>query len=239
MKRFIQGVAVFSLTAILAFGNSLLALTQSNVMPPRYTPVPGFGKHLPGGEKGSRAFRDAGDGLIRHKCGVPTCYQETDYWCGPAAAQQLLAAKGVHVTQAQLARELGTTENGTDSVYLFPPVLNRYLGWAENPGPGQPGYRAAAINGDRQTFLNRIFEDTRTGDPMIYNIEMAELYGEANRGGHYVTGNGWREKNGQLYDLVYVDPWRPVGDDYYLGEKVAFFNDLCRAIERNHGTYVW
>lgn len=185
----------------------------------------------------SMSVSNSNDGLIRHKCGVPTLYQDTDYWCGPASAQQLLAAKGVHVSQSQLARELGTTTYGTNSVTNFPPVLNKHLGWAINPAPGAAGYRAAFINGDRQTFLNRLLSDTRTNDPMIYNVRMSVLYGSG--GGHYVTGNGWREKNGVLFDVVYVDPWRGVGDSYYAGEKVVTFDVMCQAIEAMYGGYVW
>lgn len=164
-------------------------------------------------------------------------YQETDYWCGPASAQQLLAAQGVHVSQQQLANELRTTENGTDSVTNFPAVLNRHMGWSENPTGNEPGYRAAFIGGNRNLFLQRIYEDTRTGDPMIYNIKMSVIYGAGD--GHYVTGNGWREKDGALYDLIYVDPWYGVHDDKYKGLKTVDFDLLCSAIEGQYGGYVW
>lgn len=53
--------------------------------------------------------------------------QDTYYWCGPATTQQILAARGQLVDESQLARELGTTVNGTNSVDLIANVLNRRL----------------------------------------------------------------------------------------------------------------
>src|SRR5690349_424794 len=54
--------------------------------------------------------------------------QSTGYWCGPTSAQIALSARGVSVSQAQLAREMRTTENGTDYIGLITPVLNKHLG---------------------------------------------------------------------------------------------------------------
>ncbi|WP_280471014.1 C39 family peptidase [Nocardia cyriacigeorgica] len=51
--------------------------------------------------------------------------QETGYWCGPASAQTVLNSRGIHVAEADLAREIGTTWNGTDFVGLIERVLDR------------------------------------------------------------------------------------------------------------------
>lgn len=50
--------------------------------------------------------------------------QETGYWCGPASAQVALAVRGITVAEAQLARECGTHEGGTDSVLLIERCLD-------------------------------------------------------------------------------------------------------------------
>jgi hypothetical protein len=54
--------------------------------------------------------------------------QRTNYFCGPAAVSEMLAQMGVIVHQRKAARELGTTQNGTDwsdsSGYPVPAVLN-------------------------------------------------------------------------------------------------------------------
>ncbi|MEU3013337.1 C39 family peptidase [Nocardia asteroides] len=54
--------------------------------------------------------------------------QETGWWCGPASTQTVLLARGIFVEESQLAREIGTTWNGTDFVGLIEPVLNAHLG---------------------------------------------------------------------------------------------------------------
>lgn len=45
--------------------------------------------------------------------------QDTGYWCGPASAQVALSCRGIRVDESQLAREIGTTVNGTDYVGLI------------------------------------------------------------------------------------------------------------------------
>lgn len=45
--------------------------------------------------------------------------QETGWWCGPASAQVVLNGLGIKVPEAQLAREIGTTVNGTDYIGLI------------------------------------------------------------------------------------------------------------------------
>lgn len=53
--------------------------------------------------------------------------QETGYWCGPAATQVVLNSRGVIARESDLAREIGTTTNGTDYVGLIERVLDRAL----------------------------------------------------------------------------------------------------------------
>ncbi|WP_081830398.1 C39 family peptidase [Rhodococcus sp. UNC363MFTsu5.1] len=50
--------------------------------------------------------------------------QETGYNCGPASAQIVLNSRGIRVDETQLAREIGTTWNGTDFVGLIERVLD-------------------------------------------------------------------------------------------------------------------
>lgn len=53
--------------------------------------------------------------------------QETGYWCGPAATQVVLNARGIFVSEQQLANEMGTDTGGTDYVGLIEDVLDRYV----------------------------------------------------------------------------------------------------------------
>lgn len=54
--------------------------------------------------------------------------QETGYWCGPSATRVALSARVSPPSQATLARELGTTTNGTDYIGQVTTVLNNRLG---------------------------------------------------------------------------------------------------------------
>jgi hypothetical protein len=56
-------------------------------------------------------------------------YQQTGYWCGPAATRIALSAKTSSLpSQQQLANELPTTTNGTDWIGQVTRVLNNRLG---------------------------------------------------------------------------------------------------------------
>jgi hypothetical protein len=54
-------------------------------------------------------------------------YQQTGYWCGPAATRIALSARISPPTQQQLATQLGTTTNGTDWIGQVTRVLNNRL----------------------------------------------------------------------------------------------------------------
>lgn len=73
--------------------------------------------------------------------------QETPYWCGPASTQIVLDTRGVHVAEADLARELGTHRGGTDYVGLVLPSLNNRL-----PGAS---YRMVEMPNDPPTAAQR------------------------------------------------------------------------------------
>lgn len=51
--------------------------------------------------------------------------QETGYNCGPASAQVVLNSRGINVDEPALAREMGTTWNGTDHIGLIERVLDQ------------------------------------------------------------------------------------------------------------------
>lgn len=53
-------------------------------------------------------------------------WQETGYWCGPAATRVALTAVGEYPSQGDLAAELGTHEGGTDHISQVTDVLNAH-----------------------------------------------------------------------------------------------------------------
>ncbi|WP_420100196.1 basic endochitinase [Corynebacterium sp.] len=67
--------------------------------------------------------------------------QDTYYWCGPATAQLLLHTRTKNmVAESVLAKELGTTVNGTNGVVQIARVLNARMGgnWTVGAMPNDP-----------------------------------------------------------------------------------------------------
>ncbi|RFS43844.1 C39 family peptidase, partial [Micromonospora craniellae] len=54
--------------------------------------------------------------------------QPNFYYCGPAAARNALSVQGKNIDVHTMAKDMGTTENGTDSINDITPVLNRETG---------------------------------------------------------------------------------------------------------------
>ncbi len=54
--------------------------------------------------------------------------QSTSYWCGPASTRIAISARKAAPSQGQLANELPTTRNGTDTIDQVTRVLNAHLG---------------------------------------------------------------------------------------------------------------
>ncbi|MDF3280491.1 C39 family peptidase [Gordonia sp. N1V] len=93
--------------------------------------------------------------------------QETGYNCGPATTQNAIWAKTQRVVpESQLARELGTTVNGTDSIAYLDRVLGNHLGidhltqWITNDPP-----TAAQVN----DFWGRLVRSVNAGYAVAMN----------------------------------------------------------------------
>ncbi|MEU5914537.1 C39 family peptidase, partial [Micromonospora sp. NPDC047527] len=54
--------------------------------------------------------------------------QPNFYYCGPAAARNALSVQGKDISVDAMAKEMGTTENGTNSINDITPVLNKETG---------------------------------------------------------------------------------------------------------------
>lgn len=82
------------------------------------------------------ANKEIADAAARgfHTVKIDFEYQVTGWWCGPASTRIALSARGIIVSQQQMADELGTTQNGTDDISLVTKVLNNHLSpqWYEN-----------------------------------------------------------------------------------------------------------
>ena len=94
--------------------------------------------------------------------------QETGYWCGPAATQIVLNAKGIRVPEADLARFIGTHVGGTDHVQMIEQrALDKYLPQAD--------YRTVWLPVDpptpsqRETFWNHLRGSIDAGYGLVLN----------------------------------------------------------------------
>jgi hypothetical protein len=96
-------------------------------------------------------------------------YQQTGYWCGPAATRIALSAKTSSLpSQQQLANELPTTTNGTDWIGQVTRVLNNRLGtsyYETKEMPNDPPTQA-----QRNLLWQDITYDVDRGWALVANI---------------------------------------------------------------------
>ena len=104
--------------------------------------------------------------LSQHVLNVDYQVQETGYWCGPAATRIALSARGIYVSQADMAAQLGTTTNGTDWIGQVTGVLDNYVGWYETKEmPNDP-----PTQGQKDLLWNDIVLDINNGYAIVANI---------------------------------------------------------------------
>lgn len=94
-------------------------------------------------------------------------WQETGYWCGPAATRAALSCKGILLSQADLAGQLGTHTGGTDHIGLVTNVLNNHLnGYYESKQlPNDPPTQA-----QRDLLWDDVVYDIDRGYGLVANI---------------------------------------------------------------------
>lgn len=131
-------------------------------------------------------------------------YQETSYWCGPAATRMALSARGVSVSQQQMANELPTTTNGTDWIGQVTRVLSNYVGWYETKEvPNDPPTQA-----QRDLLWYDITFDLDRGYALVTNIVAPPSnhppgYPDDQTIWHYFTVIGYNPDN---RDVLIADP---------------------------------
>lgn len=121
--------------------------------------------------------------------------QPNFYFCGPAAARNALTTMDRDISQEELAREMGTTENGTDSVDLITKALNAKS--------GKDAYRTIELPtpsaDDKQTDKLRedVVKAVDDGRAVVANIigTATDTAGVAHsfEGGHYISVVGYRD----------------------------------------------
>jgi hypothetical protein len=135
------------------------------------------------------------------------------YYCGPAATRIAASAEGHSPSQDEVARQLGTTINGTNSAEDTTRVLNRIDGKNTYHTTAMP-HRPSAVQTNRlQSDVVRAIDD---GRPVVANIAgtATDTLGGVHSydGGHYLTVVGYGD-NGST--VLIADPADPIADGSY------------------------
>ncbi|SCL71554.1 C39 family peptidase [Micromonospora chersina] len=119
--------------------------------------------------------------------------QPNFYYCGPAATRNALSVLGKNIDVDAMAKEMGTTENGTNSINDITPVLNKETG---------KHYRSVEIRDgkadDKQTDTLRadIVRTVDDGRAVVANIAGTATDTDGNthsfEGGHYISVVGYQ-----------------------------------------------
>ncbi|QKW15244.1 C39 family peptidase [Verrucosispora sp. NA02020] len=129
--------------------------------------------------------------------------QPNFYYCGPAAARNALSVQGKNIDVHTMATQMGTTENGTDSINDITPVLNRET--------GKDAYKSVEINtptaDNHQTDKLRddIIRTIDEGRAVVANIAgtTTDTTGTTHsfEGGHYISVTGYTD-NGNTVTIA-------------------------------------
>ncbi len=121
--------------------------------------------------------------------------QPNFYYCGPAATRNALSVLGKNIDVDAMAKEMGTTENGTNSINDITPVLNKEA--------GTKAYHSVEIRDskatDKQTERLRadIVRTVDDGRAVVANIAgtATDTDGTTHsfEGGHYISVIGYRD----------------------------------------------
>lgn len=107
------------------------------------------------GELPKRAMA-SGEHVLR----TPYQQQTVSYWCGPTSVSMALAARGISVSPATLAAEMGTSPATGSSVDGVLGALRNHSG---APYEATPGSGAAGAEG----LWNAVMEDVNGGFPVV------------------------------------------------------------------------
>ncbi|WLS43053.1 C39 family peptidase [Micromonospora profundi] len=130
--------------------------------------------------------------------------QPNFYYCGPAAARNALSVQGKDISVDAMAKEMGTTEAGTNSINDITPVLNKETG-------KNNAYRSVEIStpaaDDKQTDKLRtdIVRTVDDGRAVVANIAGTTTDTDGNthsfEGGHYISVVGYTD-NGNTVTIA-------------------------------------
>ena len=194
---FIAGVAGPASAASAAPATAPVAHTVSSA-PAAAAPAPGAPAPVPAAKALHHSFQ----------------LQSTGWYCGPSATRVALSAQGKTFTQDQVAKMLGTTEDGTPSAKDVTRVLNAQLGankyhTVEISAAKPSAAQVAQLKSDVVGALNQ-------GKPVVANIAgtVTDDKGDVHsyEGGHYLPIVGYSHGGATV---KIADSADTVGSPYY------------------------
>ncbi|OON29076.1 phytochelatin synthase [Micromonospora sp. Rc5] len=141
--------------------------------------------------------------------------QPNFYYCGPAAARNALSVQGKNIDVDTMAKEMGTTEAGTNSINDITPVLNKETGRKAYHSTEMP---ADKVDGKRIDKLRAdIVRTVDNGRAVVANIAgtTTDTDGVTHsfEGGHYISVVGYRD-NGHTVKIA--DSANPDQASYWI-----------------------
>ncbi|WP_433310578.1 C39 family peptidase [Micromonospora sp. CA-269861] len=156
----------------------------------------------------SQTQTDRKGGHGERELGVRYEAQPNFYYCGPAATRNALSVQGKNINVDDMAKEMGTTEAGTNSINDITPVLNKET--------GKNAYRSVEIstpNADtKQTDTLRADVVTTVDDGRAVVANIAGTSTDTNgvshsyEGGHYISVVGYRDNGNTVKIADSADP---------------------------------
>ncbi|WP_433353618.1 C39 family peptidase [Micromonospora saelicesensis] len=148
-------------------------------------------------------------GHNERELGVRYEAQPNFYYCGPAATRNALSVQGKNINVDDMAKEMGTTEAGTNSINDITPVLNKETGKND-------AYRSVEIStpdaDTKQTDTLRadIVKTVDDGRAVVANIAGTSVDTDGNahsyEGGHYISVVGYRDNGNTVKIADSADP---------------------------------
>ncbi|MGC4866214.1 C39 family peptidase [Micromonospora sp. DT53] len=135
--------------------------------------------------------------------------QPNFYYCGPAATRNALSVQGKNINVDDMAKEMGTTEAGTNSINDITPVLNKETGKTD-------AYRSVEISNPdadaKQTDTLRadIVKTVDDGRAVVANIAGTSTdtdgVSHSYEGGHYISVVGYHDNGNTVKIADSADP---------------------------------
>ncbi|MEH0969769.1 C39 family peptidase [Micromonospora sp. CPCC 205546] len=134
--------------------------------------------------------------------------QPNFYYCGPAATRNALSVQGKNIDVDAMAKQMGTTEAGTNSINDITPVLNKES--------GKDAYQSVELRDakadDAQTDKLRadIVTAVDEGHAVVANIAGTAIDTDGTthsfEGGHYISVVGYRDNGDTVTIADSADP---------------------------------